>query len=104
MAGRVLVAFMLICNGERKPTHPGKVLKDLFMDERGLTISGLSKAMEVSRKHLSEIINGHQRISPNIAVRLAHHLETTPNLWLNLQNAIDVWEAEKEFYGPSAAD
>jgi antitoxin HigA-1 len=82
----------------RKPNIPGKVLKDLFMDERGLTVSGLSKQLEVSRKHLSEIINGHQRISPNIAVRLAHHLETTPRLWLNLQNAVDVWEAEREFH------
>jgi addiction module HigA family antidote len=87
----------------RKPAMPGKVLKDLFMDERGLSVSGLSQKLEVSRKHLSEIINGHQRISPNMAVRLAHHLETTPNLWLNLQNAVDIWEAEKEFYRSDSA-
>jgi len=87
----------------RKPTLPGKVLKDLFMDEHGLTVSGLSQNLEVSCKHLSEIINGHQRISPNMAVRLAHHLETTPNLWLNLQNAVDIWEAEKEFYKSHSA-
>lgn len=78
-------------------------MKNLFMDERGLTVSGLSKQLEVSRKHLSEIINGHQRISPNIAVRLAHHLETTPLLWLNLQNAIDVWDAEREFHDSYSA-
>jgi addiction module HigA family antidote len=82
----------------RKPTQPGKVLKDLFMYEHGLTISRLSQNLVISCEHLSEIINGYQRISPNMAVRLAHHLETTPNLWLNLQNAADIWEAEKEFY------
>jgi antitoxin HigA-1 len=84
----------------RRPTSPGKVLKDFFMDERGLTVSGFSRKLKVSRERLSEIINGHQRISPNIALRLAHYLETTPNLWLNLQNAVDIWEAEKEFYKP----
>ncbi|GEO41884.1 transcriptional regulator [Skermanella aerolata] len=82
----------------RKPTLPGKVLKDLFMDEHGLNISGFSQKLGISRKHLIELINGHKRIIPNMAVRLAHRLETTPNLWLNLQSAVDIWEAEKEFY------
>ena len=79
---------------QRRPSSPGTILKDLFMDERGYTISGLSRDLEVSRKHLSEIIDGHQRITPEIAVRLAHRLDTTPNLWLNLQNAVDIWEAD----------
>jgi antitoxin HigA-1 len=87
----------------RRPTIPGKILKDLFMVERGLTVSGLSQKLDVSRKHLSEIINGHQRISPSIAVRLAHHLETTPHLWLNLQNAVDIWEAEREYHSSHSA-
>jgi antitoxin HigA-1 len=67
------------------------------MEPRQLSVSAFAKELEISRKHLSEIINGHQRITPNIAVRLAHRLGTTPTLWLNLQNGVDIWDAEKEF-------
>lgn len=68
-----------------------------YVEPRGLTVSEFAKKLEISRKHLSEIIHGHKRVTPSIAVRLAHELDTSPTLWVNLQSAVDIWDAEREF-------
>lgn len=82
---------------KRRPTPPGEILREHYLDPRGLSITAFSAVLDVSRKHLSDVINGHARITPMLAVRLAHALDTTPTFWLNLQNAVDIYEAEQEF-------
>ncbi len=52
--------------------------------------------MDVSRKTVSEIINEQAGISPNMALRLAKAFQTTPELWLNLQQKYDLWNAVQE--------
>ncbi|HYC01680.1 MAG TPA: HigA family addiction module antitoxin [Azospirillaceae bacterium] len=88
----------------RRPTQPGAILRAHYLEPRGLTVSGFAGTLDVSRKHLSEVLNGRARISPLLAVKLARALDTTPAFWLNLQNAVDIWDAEKAFgETPSAA-
>lgn len=81
----------------RRPTPPGRILRHHYLKPRGLSVSAFARTVGVSRKHLSDIINERARVSPGVAVRFARALGTTPALWLNLQNAVDLWEAEREF-------
>ncbi|HEY4706484.1 MAG TPA: HigA family addiction module antitoxin [Thermodesulfobacteriota bacterium] len=78
------------------PPHPGEVIKKLCIDPLGLSITETAKALGVSRKTLSELINGHIGISPEMAVRLSIAFNTTPESWLIQQMQYDLWEMRQE--------
>ncbi|MEA1897833.1 MAG: HigA family addiction module antitoxin [Bacteroidota bacterium] len=78
----------------RQPTHPGKIIKDDYLQPLSLTITGLASILNVSRKTLSKIINENGAITPDMALRLSRAFETTPQLWINLQRNYDLWKAE----------
>lgn len=82
---------------KRRPTAPGVILREEFMAERGLTVSGLARDLDVPRKHLSGIVNGKVRVTPDVAARLALALGTSTALWVNLQAALDAWDAEQQY-------
>lgn len=79
----------------RKPTAPGAILRSYYLDPRGLSINRFSKAAGLTRKHVSNIVNGHAGITSETAYRFAQVLGTTPRFWLNLQNAIDLYETSQ---------
>jgi len=79
----------------RRPTPPGVILKKYYMERRGLTVTRLATTTGLSRKHISKIVNSGAGISPEAAVRIAAVLDTTPALWLNLQGAVDLYDARK---------
>ncbi|MBI5903108.1 MAG: HigA family addiction module antidote protein [Deltaproteobacteria bacterium] len=74
------------------PPHPGETIKKLCIEPLGLTITETAKALGISRKTLSELINGHIGISPEMAVRLSIAFNTTPESWLTQQMQYDLWE------------
>ncbi|MEX8549340.1 MAG: HigA family addiction module antitoxin [Mucilaginibacter sp.] len=78
------------------PTHPGEILKALFIDERKLTISEVAKGINMARANLSAVINGHLGISPELAVKLSEAFGNTAEFWLNLQKNYELWHAEKK--------
>lgn len=78
----------------RKPTHPGKIIKEDYLVPLSVTITELSSILGVSRKTLSKIINEHGSITPDMALRLSRAFDTTPVFWLNLQKNYDLWHAE----------
>ena len=80
----------------RRPTHPGTILKEMYLKPRGVSLRALSEAAGISRKHLSRIVNGHVGISPEMAMKLAAALETTPELWINAQRNLDMYDARQE--------
>ncbi len=77
------------------PAHPGEIIRELCLEPLGLTITGAAKALGVSRKTLSELINGHSRITPEMAIRLSIAFKTSAESWLNQQAKYDLWIAEK---------
>lgn len=77
----------------RCPTHPGGILKRHYIEPLSITVSRLAAALGVSRKTLSEIVNEHASITPDMALRLSKALKTTPELWLNMQRNYDLWQA-----------
>jgi addiction module HigA family antidote len=77
------------------PPHPGEVLRHLCLEPLGLTVTEAAKALDVSRKTLSAVLNGRAGISPEMAVRLSIAFETTAESWLNQQMQYDLWYAER---------
>lgn len=77
------------------PPHPGEVLKRLCLEPLGLSVTEAAKALGVSRKTLSAILNGRAGISPEMAVRLSMAFDTTAESWLNQQVQYDLWQAER---------
>lgn len=80
---------------KRPPTHPGGILKRHYLEPLSLTISDLAKILGVSRKTISKIVNEHGSITPEMALRLSKAFNTTPELWLNLQQSYDLWHVSE---------
>jgi len=80
---------------ERKvpPTHPGMMLREDFLPEYGLTVSGFAKSLRVSRQTENELLRERRAVSPEMALRLPRVFGNSPEFWLNAQLAIDLWKA-----------
>ncbi len=78
------------------PPHPGEVLRELYMEPMGLTVAKMATVLRLSRKALSQLVNGHTRITPETALRLSMALDNTPESWLNLQQQYDLWQVRKK--------
>jgi addiction module HigA family antidote len=80
----------------RPPAHPGRILKNLYLEPLGVTNTQLAEALGVSRKAISAIVNEHKSVTPEMALRLARAFpNTAPEFWLNLQRAYDLWHASQ---------
>lgn len=77
------------------PPHPGKILRDTLIDESKLTVTMAASLLGISRASMSKLINCRSGISPEMAVRLSIALNTSSEMWLNMQKSYDLWEAEK---------
>ncbi len=77
------------------PPHPGEVIRELCLEPLGLSVTDAAKALGVSRKTLSAILNGRAGISPEMAVRLSIAFDTTSESWLSQQIHYDLWNAEQ---------
>ena len=91
---------------ERRPSHPGEILRELWLNELGYTqtefchmlvkaTDGAVKKSTMQTK-LSEILNGKRSMSADFAVLLGSVLNTSPRMWMNLQVNLDIWEAERK--------
>jgi antitoxin HigA-1 len=78
---------------KRRPALPGEILRELYLQPNHITQEILADAAGLSRKHISAIVNGRARIAAESAARIAAALGTTAQYWLNLQNAVDLWDA-----------
>ena len=78
------------------PPHPGEILRGLYLEPCDLTVKAAAEGLGVSRKALSELVNGHTDISRDMAIRLAKAFPNTNiRLWLDLQLQYDTWQAEQ---------
>ncbi|KAA3639240.1 MAG: addiction module antidote protein, HigA family [Proteobacteria bacterium] len=77
------------------PPHPGEVIKELYLEPLELSVTAAAKALGVSRKTLSAVINGHAGISPEMAIRLSIAFNTSAESWVNQQAQYELWQAEQ---------
>jgi addiction module HigA family antidote len=76
-----------------RPTHPGVMLREDFLPEYGLTVSGFATSLRVSRQTVNELLRERRAVSPEMALRLSRLFGNSPEFWLNAQRAVDLWEA-----------
>ncbi len=76
---------------QRKPAHPGRILRNMYLKPPHLRITKVADALCVSRKAVSAIVNERKSVTPEMALRLSQAFGTTPDLWLNLQKKHDLW-------------
>lgn len=84
-----------------RPTHPGAVLRNM-LDElaadgsdqlASLTQKELARRLGVSKRAVSELIRERRTMTADMAIRLSRVFKTTPDIWMNLQKAVDLWDA-----------
>lgn len=80
-----------------KPIHPGRIIKDDYIEPLELTIDKVADALKVTRQTVSKLINERSGVSPEMAIRLSKVFNTTPELWMNLQQNYDLWQARENF-------
>ena len=81
---------------KRRPTHPGAVLREDVLLQLDITQAQFAVHMGVSRLTVSELLHEKRGLSAEIAVRLAKVLRTTPEVWLRMQQAVDLWDAQQD--------
>ena len=72
------------------PSHPGRILREVVLEDSDVTKTELARRLALSRQALYNILTEKARVTPEVAIRLARLLGTTPQLWLNLQTNHDV--------------
>jgi addiction module HigA family antidote len=83
----------------RRPTHPGEMLREDFLPDYSLSVSGLADALGVSRQSVNELLRGRRAVSPAMALRLSKLFGNTAEFWLNAQRALDLWDAAEQIKG-----
>lgn len=78
------------------PPHPGEVVRELCLDPLGLTVTAAAESLGVTRKTLSELLNGHAGISPEMALRLSLGFGGSPESWLEQQSLYDLAQTRKK--------
>jgi addiction module HigA family antidote len=84
---------MMQAKTKRRPTHPGELLREETLPAAGLTPSELASRLGVSRRGINELLRERRSVNPDLAHRLARVFKTTPEFWLRLQEAVDIWDA-----------
>ena len=83
-------------NPNRRPTHSGAILREDILPALKMTQTELAELLDVSRLSVSELLHGKRALSPEMAVRISKLLNTSPESWLRLQEAVDLWTVQQE--------
>jgi addiction module HigA family antidote len=86
----------------RKPNHPGALLREDVLPALHISQTELARRLGVSRLTVSELLHEKRALSPDMAMRLARLLNTTPESWLNMQQALDLWDLAQSSKGEYA--
>jgi len=82
----------MVSEMKRKPIHPGRFLREEFLKPHNITQADFAEAIQLNRVTVSKILNERQKVTPDVAIRLSKCLGTTPDVWINMQIKLDLWE------------
>jgi len=80
-------------NPNRKPTHPGAVLREDVLPELGWTQIEFANRLMVSRQTVSQLLHEEKAVTAEMAIRISSAIGGTPESWLGMQQAVDLWDA-----------
>ncbi len=78
---------------KRKPSHPGDILLTEFLQPMGISQVELAKRMKVPIQRVNTLVNGKRDVTAETAILLSRTLKTSPEFWMNLQVAYDLYKA-----------
>ncbi|HXC40434.1 MAG TPA: HigA family addiction module antitoxin [Burkholderiales bacterium] len=81
---------------KRKPTHPGEILREDVLPALSMTQTEFARRLGVSRLSVSELLLEKRGLSADMAIRVGRLTNTTPESWLRMQEAVDLWELEQD--------
>jgi addiction module HigA family antidote len=81
------------------PTHPGELLGGTVLPALGLSVTAAARELGVTRQTLHRLIAGKVAVTPEMALRLGRWAGNGPGLWLRMQEAFDLWQAERRLGG-----
>ena len=79
----------------QNPPHPGEIVKWECLEPLGLTVKRAAHGLGVTRQALSSLVNGRSGVSTEMACRLSAAFGSSPETWLRMQMAYDLWEARE---------
>jgi len=79
----------------RNPPHPGGIVRRQCLAPLGLSVTEAAKGLGVTRQALSDLVNGNAGLSVDMAIRLSKAFGSSPETWLGLQTAYDLWQARE---------
>jgi len=79
-------------NPNRRPTHPGAILREDVLPALAMTQTAFAERLGISRLSVSELLHEKRSMTPEMALRVAKLLNTTPESWLRMQEAVDLWD------------
>jgi addiction module HigA family antidote len=79
-----------------EPAHPGEILAEIAIPATGKSKVEIAKLLGISRQSLYDILGRRQSVTPKVAVRLGKLFGDGPGVWLRMQQAHDLWHAERE--------
>ena len=77
------------------PPHPGEFIREIYLTPYDLSVRSLAESLGVSASTLTRLINGHNGISPEMALRLSKAIGRSPESWLAMQHGYDLWHAKR---------
>ena len=77
------------------PRHPGEHVRHDCLEPLGLTVTRAAQILGVSRKALSELVNGRSGVSPEMAIRLSKAFGGSPEVWVRMQLSYYLWQAQR---------
>jgi addiction module HigA family antidote len=80
----------------RAPTHPGAILREDVLPALGITVTEMARHLRVTRQQLHRVLSEHAGISPEMAIRVGKLCGNGPDLWMNMQQAYDLWQAQNK--------
>jgi addiction module HigA family antidote len=86
---------MSLRNPNRKPTHPGAILREDVLPALRMTQTKFAQSLMVSRLTISELLHEKRGLSPDLAARIGRLTRTSPESWLRMQAAVDLWEVNQ---------
>ena len=77
------------------PPHPGEIVREECLDPLGLTVTRAAQGLGVTRQALSDLVNGKAGVSVEMSIRLSKAFGSSPETWLGMQTAYDLWRAQE---------
>lgn len=81
---------------KRRPTHPGAILREDVLPALAMTQTEFAQRLGVSRLSVSDLLHEKRAMTPEMAARVAKLLNTTPESWLRMQEAVDLWDLHQQ--------